>query len=118
MENVTLVKMTSHDLYKAIKNYLHNEIGLSELLSRDRLEQIVDEAVTKRVDQLFNNDTNIVRIIERKIAEVVKSGSTSRSTYNRQSLEEIIVSTIKTAVREQVTDKLSISVNLKEENTK
>lgn len=112
MDNVTMVKITSNDLYKAIKNYLHNDLGLSSKISQPYIDQLVDKAIQDRVDKMFADKFNIERIIERKIAEVVKNGENDLYRKHNKPFGQIVLDEIKLAVRDQVVNKLDIKISL------
>jgi len=112
MDNVTLVKITSNDLYKAVKNYLHNDLGMSSTINREYIDKVIEAAVGKRVEQLFNDETVIHRIIENKIAAVIAYGDKSWMGRVDRSFHAVVLDQIKKAVQEEVTKKLNISVTL------
>lgn len=112
MDNVTLVKITSNDLYKAVKNYLHNDLGMSSTINKEYIDKVIETAVSKRVEQLFNDESVINRIIERKIADVIAYGDKSWMGRVDRSFHAVVLDQIKKAVQEEVTKKLNISVTL------
>jgi len=112
MDNVTLVKITSNDLYKAVKNYLHNDLGMSSTINKEYIDKVIEAAVGKRVEQLFNDETVINRIIERKIADVIVHGDKSWMGRVDRSFHAVVLDQIKKAVQEEVTKKLNIAITL------
>ena len=108
---ITMVKIGSHDLYKAIKNYLHNDAGLSQQLSREYINGLIEKAIEHRVAQMFADQGSIRRIVENKIAELVKTGTINRF-YNRESFGDIVLGEIKCAVRDHVMSKLDVKIAL------
>ena len=111
MDTVTMVKISNHDFYKAIKNYLHNDLGLSSKIDDQYINETIEKMVQTRVDRIFANTVEIHRIIERKIAEVIKTGAFNNS-YERQSFNAIVVGEIRRAVRDRITEKLTVKVAL------
>lgn len=114
MDNTMFVKITSHDLYKAIKNYLHNDLGLLNQINKEYIDRMVEMAVTKHIDRIFKDETTISRIIEQKIALVVTSGDQSWYGKNR-SFREVILDQIKQSIQEHVTKNLKINVMMSDD---
>jgi len=111
MNEVTMVKITNRDLYKAVKNYLHNELHLSEQIDRVHIDELIQKAIDEHVRQLFADKGNIGRIVENKISELIRKG-TIDSFYQRKSFGEVVLDEIKRAVRDQIMSKLDVRVSL------
>lgn len=110
--NVTLVKITHHDLYKAVKNYLHNELRVTDKINDSYLNDLMAKVIEKRVNMLFADTSTIDRIIEHKIAEYIKNGKHDIYHRTNRSFGEIVLDQIKQAVRDQVMEKLAVQVSL------
>jgi hypothetical protein len=111
MSEVTMVKITDRDLYKAVKNYLHNELHLSEQIDRVYIDKLIVKAIEEYVRQLFADKGTIERIIENKISELIRKG-TIDGFYQQRSFGDVVLGEIKRAVRDQVMSKLDVSVSL------
>lgn len=66
--------------YKDIKNYIHNELGIT----KDLINEIVFDTVKKEVQKVFNDESKIERIIHNYVREITK-GDYKSPTWRRVS---------------------------------
>lgn len=111
-EKVNLVKIDSHDLYKAIKNYLVNDLNIKEKIDRTYIDSIIEKHVVSFVNKMFEaNSSTIDRIIQREIAKVISSGDNTSLYRNSRSFHAIIVESIERVIREETKSRLKISLS-------
>lgn len=111
-EKVNLVKIDSHDLYKAIKNYLVNDLNIKEKIDRTYIDSIIEKHVVSFVNKMFEaNSSTIDRIIQREIAKVISSGDNTSLYRNGRSFHAIIVESIERVIREETKSRLKISLS-------
>lgn len=110
-EKVNFVKISSHDLYKAVKNYLHNDIKIKDKVDQKYIDDLLAKAIEARVTKMFESNAGTMeRLISSAIAEVIEKGDNASITYHRKSFREIVIAQIEKAVKEMVTDRLSIKM--------
>lgn len=90
--------------YREVKNYIHNELKLTREDIREIIIPIVKEEVKRVFNNTYGNDVSVDNWIRCMVSDEIKR----HGDYNmiRNLCREII--------KEEIADKLSIEVNVKE----
>lgn len=94
--------MSKSNKYKAVKNYIHNELGLSKEDIREMIKPEIKEQVMRCFRNTYGNDTDI----EGWISHMVKDEIT-RYGY------DMIGNAVKEAVKQEISEKLVIEIKQK-----
>lgn len=90
--------------YKAIKNYIHNELKLTKEDIREIMIPIIREEVKRVFHNTYGNDVSLDNWIRCMVSNEIK----------RQGGLNMLWTLSKEAIKTEITDKYSIEVNLKE----
>ena len=96
--------MSKSKEYKAIKNYIHNELKLTKEDIREIMIPIIREEVKRVFHNTYGNDVSLDNWIRCMVSDEIK----------RQGDYNMLWTLCKEAIKTELTDKYSIEVNLKE----
>jgi hypothetical protein len=96
--------MSKSKEYKAIKNYIHNELKLTKEDIREIMIPIIKDEVKRVFHNTYGNDVSINNWIRCMVSDEIKKNGDYFMIRNL--CREII--------KEKIADKLSIEVNVKE----
>jgi ribosomal protein S17E len=97
-------------MYKAVKNYLVNDLNIKEKVDKTYIESIIEKYVANFINKMFEaNSSTIDRIIRSEIANVINNGDNT-ALYSRRSFHSIIVEQIERTVKEEVKSRLKIGL--------
>lgn len=96
--------MSKSKEYKAIKNYIHNELKLTKEDIREIMIPIIREEVKRVFHKYYGNDVSLDNWIRCMVSNEIK----------RQGGLNMLWTLSKEAIKTEITDKYSIEVNLKE----
>lgn len=89
--------------YKAVKNYIHNELKLTKEDIKEIIIPIVKEEVKRIFYNTYGNDVDIERWVRCMVSdEIKKNGDYS-----------MIRNLCREVIKEEIADRLSININLK-----
>ena len=95
------------DNYKEIKNYIHNELGIT----KEYIDSIIVKTVQDEVKKVFNNEGYvrdvIIKTIDREVRREVCGESGWHTIYDMNSM---IKDEILSAIVKEVKDKVIISL--------
>lgn len=86
--------------YKALKQYLHNDVGLNALVVRDILKELIDFEVKRLTD---NN----------QLIYLVNDAVNNHFTRRRNQLKNLIEQAVVVAVEQLVAEQLKVFVELR-----
>lgn len=101
-----LGKSKAQRIYKAVRNYLHNEL----LVNKAYIDKIVIEYVDKRIEhEVHQKMDNLEEIICNRVAAIM-----SNKTFDarRVTLSSLIYEEIKKSVHKMIDGKLAVEVTL------
>lgn len=96
--------MSKSKEYKAIKNYIHNELKLTKEDIREIMIPIIREEVKRVFHNTYGNDVSLDNWIRCMVSDEIKC----------QGGLNMLWTLSKEAIKTEITDKYSIEVNLKE----
>lgn len=96
--------MSKSKEYKAIRNYIHNELKLTKEDIREIMIPIIREEVNRVFHNTYGNDVSLDNWIRCMVSDEIK----------RQGDYNMLWTLCKEAIKTELTDKYSIEVNLKE----
>lgn len=96
--------MSKSKEYKAIRNYIHNELKLTKKDIREIMIPIIREEVNRVFHNTYGNDVSLDNWIRCMVSDEIK----------RQGDYNMLWTLCKEAIKTELTDKYSIEVNLKE----
>lgn len=100
--------------YKDIKNYIHNELGITKVEMHTYIWDIVKQTVKEEVEKVLNDEERLQRVIQDEVVKQLKhKGYNDRGSYIVCTMDKIY-NKIDEEICKQVVDRLQIS--LKEEN--
>lgn len=67
--------MDSKETYSAIKNYIHNELGITKGEIRKEILGAINETVKKQVDIVLNDKKLLSTIVEKELLRNLKKNS-------------------------------------------
>lgn len=74
----------AHPNYKAIKNFLHNELGVSKKVALDLIEDFIQKEVERRLDNYFYSkefDFKVERLVNKAIIPIAQKEIKSRINW-------------------------------------
>lgn len=98
----------SKHVYKAVRNYLINELGISRETAVAQVYQYID----RKVEHAIQQEGWIRRAVDRQIAELIRDGKHDKSWYTRKDLADYIMDEIKRTVREHVMGNLQVNISM------
>lgn len=96
--------MSKSKEYKAIKNYIHNELKLTKEDIREIMIPIIKDEVKRVFHNAYGNDVSIDNWIRCMVSDEIK----------RQGDYNMLWTLCREAIKTELTDKYSIEINLKE----
>lgn len=104
-------KSKTQRIYKAVRNYLYNELKIN----KSYVDDLITKRVNERVDYIIEHKfENIENILCNRITQILLSDNIKHDIYyDRQSLTKFIQQEIKRVVHQLIDSKISINVELK-----
>lgn len=97
--------------YKDVKNYLHNELGIT----KEYVDNIIYEVVNKEICKIFSDETYIKNYVKNIIWEEVNKEMVGENSWHTiHDMTSIIKDEINNIIIKEVKNKINIS--LKEDN--
>ncbi|WP_057080590.1 hypothetical protein [Bacillus amyloliquefaciens] len=98
-----------HNVYKELKNLIHNELGIS----RQDIQEMISNAVSNEV-QKMSESGKLDRIAEEKIESLIEEGFRNGGRL-LHGFKERVTQTVSDEVGKRIANVLNINVELKEE---
>lgn len=108
-------KITATQLHKAIRNYLINELNVTQNTVRTELEQIIEKHIEKEINKILKESDYIEKMILKHVTNVLNNGV--GDGYNKQPINSFIKKELENQVKTQIMERFNISLTIKE-NTK
>ena len=104
-------KSKTQRIYKAIRNYLCNEMQVN----RSYIDSLIAKKVDERIDHIIHQKLrNVEEVISNRVTQVLLSENFKHDyRYNRQELSKYVQNEIKQIVHEIIDSKISINVESK-----
>jgi hypothetical protein len=98
--------------YKKIKNYLHNDLGISKEFIREIIITYINNNIEYFIKSYFelNNIENLVKNIIKKEMEVCLGKDSSFDPYNIDYFKKYVVNIIKEDLQKQFLNKFKVSL--------
>ena len=103
------------DRYKDVKNYIHNELGIT----KEYIDDLIRKTVKEEIVKVLNDDERIKRTVENEIVrccKIYKSDGTRRSFVI--NVMDDIYNKIDSVIHEEVRKRLIIELKEPEECTR
>lgn len=74
----------AHPNYKAIKNFLHNELGISRKVALDLIEDFIQKEVERRLDVYFYSsafESKVERLVNKAIIPIAQNEIKTRINW-------------------------------------
>lgn len=109
MENLN-IKISGHEIYKAVRNYLINEHQITKDYVKTEIEKIVSKEVEKYVKQMLDTK-EFSRNIRAAIGDYMSKGVPGRQIYSDNTAFNVwLESEVKKIIKEDVLSKYKISI--------
>lgn len=109
MDNVN-IKISGHEVYKAVKNFLINEQQITKDYIKIEIEKIVSKEVEKHVKQMLDTK-EFSRNIRNAIGDYMSKGVPGRSLYTDSTAFNVwLEQEVKKIIKEEVLSKYKISI--------
>ena len=76
----------AHPNYKAIKNFLHNELGISKKVALDLIEDFIQREVERRLNEYFCSNTfksKVEILVNKTILPIAQNEIRSRINWSK-----------------------------------
>jgi len=111
MSNIPVALISKKDIYKALTNYIHNELHITRAETIEVMNQKVEQILTQKIEELFNSRFFRV-LVEMKVMQFINEGKTD-SYYDRESFEKFVTEIARNKVYKMIDDKYDIEVKTK-----
>ena len=102
--------------YKDMKNYIHNDCGISKEYIKHEFERLLKEAIDNKIEQCVNDNERLQNIIEgevrRQVSELLRVNSFFGSYYRKNSLQASIATfydEVHRKLKENILDNVEIT---------
>lgn len=90
--------------YKEIKNYIHNELGIT----KESIQQIVINTVKEEVIKVFNDESKLERIVHNYIRNIVNGDYKSPSWHRVSDINSLIYNGVIDEICKTVKEKVEV----------
>lgn len=112
MDNIN-IKISGHEVYKAIQNFLVNEQKITKSYIEEEVEKRIDRIIGQHLERQFQA-SNIIALIKQAIANYFKKGvpATNGALWQQNAaFDKWLQEQIREVIREEVLGQYSIVLN-------